>query len=409
MNRNVDTKVPLQGIRVIDFTHWQAGPTCSLILAELGAEVIKVEPLEGEQGRWAGLITELGESLAFQARNRGKLSVTVNIKTELGKELVRDLVKTSDIFVENYRVGVLERLGFGYESLKALQPKIIMTSITGYGQYGPYANKPAHDPLMYPVSGIMSLTGSPDGPPMRVGVPIADRVAGINGALATLVALYRRAITGEGEHIDVALLDGMVFALDFFATEYCYNRKLPLRTGNRLQGTGPNGYFKCKDGAVFILASSDRRFRRLCEMMGKPELLEDPRFARNTDRYKHEDELHRVIGAWTGERTVEEVLQSCDQYDVEAAPVLSLPEVMENPQVKARKYFEELEHPLLGKTTYPGPLLKGYPTPTHMIHPAPLLGEHNGYVCRELLGYSEEKIRMLQDTGAICPKEGEDR
>ncbi|MBI2859473.1 MAG: CoA transferase [Chloroflexi bacterium] len=408
MSIDSQRKPALEGIRIVDFTHFQAGPVCSLILGDLGAEVIKVEPLDGESSRQEGFMARFGESLSFHARNRGKCSICVDVKTKAGKELVMDLVKISDVFVENYRVGAMKRLGFDYESLKAVQPRIIMVSISGYGQDGPSALKPAHDPLMYAASGIMSLTGTPEGPPMRVGVPIADRIGGMVGALATMAALYRRATTDDsqyhGEHVDVALLDGMVFSLDAMAMQYACNGVLPARVGNRSPRTGPSGYYKCKDGEAFIIASGDKRWLGLCELMGRPDLTKDPRLAKNTDRFKHHDELDAIINSWMGERTVEQVLEGCRHHDIEAQRVLGIPEVLGDPQVKLRGMFRELEHPLLGKTLYPGPLLKGQPEAANAGRPAPLLGEHNDYVCRQLLGYAEEKIRELERTGVIWRK-----
>ena len=395
---------PLQGIRVVDFTHFQAGSVCSLILADMGAEVIKVEPLIGDDGRRGHYPAPHGESLYFQVHNRNKLSLTLDIRTPEGKEVLRDLVKTSDVFVENYRPGVLQRLGFGYEALRKMHPSIVMTSVSGFGQYGPYSHWPAHDMILHAMSGIMSLNGQPGSPPTRVGVAIADYGGGIFGALGTASALYRRSITGQGEHVDVAMLDALLFQLDTNPMCYKYNGDLYSRTGNRFPGSGPCGYYPCKDGGVYLIASADWRWKGLSQMIGRPEMGEDSQYARNIDRFEHQDEIDPVIEAWTRQRSVGEVLKAAEEHEVIAGPVLDLPQVLENEHGKARQMFVEMEHPLAGKLTYPGAVVKMRNNPPEVKRPGPLLGEHNGYVLSELLGYATGRLRELEDKEIVHAK-----
>lgn len=394
----------LEGIRVIEFTNFQAGPVCSMILADLGAEVIKVEPLEGESGRRSGTRVQHGESLAFHARNRNKLSFTLDVKSDNGKRVLRDLVAISDVFVQNFRVGVVERLGFGFPALRQIQPQIIMTSISGYGRSGPYAHLPAHDMLIQALSGIMSLNGGASDPPTRVGVPIADRMGGIVGALGTLAALLRRTATGEGEHVDVAMLDALLFQLDDYPLMYQYQGKLFPRMGNHYY-TGPNGYYECKDGAIYITASGDARWKQLCDMIGRPDIVATPQFATNISRGENQDAIDQIVQSWTRQRTVDEVLHLAEEFDVPTSAVLDIPRVLADRQVQARRGFVELEHALLGKVLYHGPLLKMDPWEPQDSLPAPLVGEHNGYVLRDLLGHSEKEIQSLEREGVVCPKD----
>lgn len=397
---------PLSGSRVLDLTRYQAGPVCSLLLADMGAEVIKVEDLYGEDGRRGGHVPgPHGESLYFQTHNRNKRGAVLNLRKSKGKEAFQDLVSISDAVVENFRPGVMAKLGLDYESLRRINATIVMTSISGFGQYGPYAKRGAHDMILHAMAGTMSLNGWPDKPPVRVGVSMADYSGGIFGAMATVAALYWRAMSGEGQHADVAMYDAMLFQLDWHPMKYTLDHIPPQRTGNRFSEVGANGAYQCKDGMVYFACSGDVRWTRLCCMMGQPELAEDPRFKTNTLRWKNHDEVDRVIESWTRSRPVSEVVQLAEESKVPCGPVLEMPQVLQDPHVHARRMFEELEHPIAGKLVYPGVVPKFSRTPGNIERPAPLLGEHNWFVYTEMLGYPSSRVKELEKDEVIWAKQ----
>ena len=254
---------PLDGVRVTDFTHYQAGPVCTLMLRDLGAEVIKVEPLDGEPGRWGGARpTPFGESLTFQVHSRGKKSMTVDLRNEDGKEVVRDLIRVSDVVVENFRPGSIARLGFGYDDVVKINPSVVMASISGFGQTGPYSTWPAVDMVAQAMSGLMEINGEPGGPPTKYGVEMADYSGGVFGALSVAGALYRRALTGAGEYIDMAMLDAMIYQLNYHPIRYKFADIRYGRIGNRVAGSGIAGAYHCKDGYVAIAPGGDVRWKQ---------------------------------------------------------------------------------------------------------------------------------------------------
>ena len=397
---------PLTGSRVLDLTRYQAGPVCSLLLADMGAEVIKIEDLYGEDGRRGGHVPgPYGESLYFQTHNRNKRGAVLNLRESEGKNVFRELVSISDAVVENFRPGVMAKLGIDYRSMQRVNPTIVMTSISGFGQYGPYAKRGAHDMILHAMAGTMSLNGWPDKPPVRVGVSMADYSGGIFGAMATSAALYRRAVTGEGQHVDVAMYDAMLFQLDWHPMKYTLDHILPKRTGNRFPDVGANGAYQCKDGMVYFACSGDVRWTRLCQMMGHLEYAEDPRFRTNPQRWKNHDEVDRIIESWTHTRSVYEVAQLAEEHKVPCGPVMEMPQVLQDPQVKARRMFEEIEHPIAGKLVYPGVVPKFSRTPGGIERAAPLLGEHNQYVYAEMLGYSDNRVEELEQGEVIWAKQ----
>jgi crotonobetainyl-CoA:carnitine CoA-transferase CaiB-like acyl-CoA transferase len=398
---------PLEGIRVADFTHFMAGPVSTLLLQDLGAEVIKIEPLHGEAGRLGGARpVPNGEGLTFQVHNRGKMSTTVDLKKPEGREVVADLIRISDVVVENFRVGAIARLGFGYDDVVKINPTIVMASISGFGQDSPYADWPSVDFVPQAMSGLMDLNGQPGDPPTKYGVEMADYSGGIFGALSVCGALYRRAVHGQGEYIDLAMHDTMTFQLNYHPIRYQYAGLEYHRIGNRTAGSGISGAYECKDGHVAIASGGDVRWQAFVQMLGRPDLGDDPRFQQTADRWDHHEELDEAILAWTRQRTVAEAMRELRAYDQIAGPVYSLPQVFQDANVKHRKMLVELEHPIQGKVVVPGTVFKMRNSkPPEVTTPGPLLAEHNGHVMRDLLGYSAKKLWELEESEVVHPKE----
>ena len=398
---------PLDGVRVVDFTHYQAGPVSTLMLHDLGAEVIKVEPLHGEAGRHGGAQPiPNGEGLTFQVHNRGKMSMTVDLKTREGREVVYDLIRVSDVCVENFTPGAIKRLGFGYEEVSKINPTIVMASISGFGQTGPYSSWPSVDFIAQAMSGLMDLNGQPEDPPTKYGVEMGDYSGGVFGAMAILGALYRRSVTGQGEYIDVAMLDAMTFQLNYHPIRYKYAGFEYHRIGNRTAGSGVSGSYKCKDGYFALGSGGDIRWQKMAEMLGRPDMADDPRYARTGERWEHHDEIDAVINQWASQRTVAEAILELHKYDQIVGPVHTLPQVFEDEHIKFRKMLVEVEHPIQGKLTVPGSVFKMRNSdPPPVTKGAPMLAEHNGYVMLELLGYSGERLWALEENEIVHPKE----
>ena len=307
---------PLDGVRVADFTHFMAGPVSTLLLNDLGAEIIKVEPLHGEAGRLGGARpVPNGEGLTFQVHNRGKKSMTVDLNKAEGREVVADLIRVSDVVVENFRVGAIAKLGFGYEQVSKINPTIVMASISGFGHDSPYAHWPSVDFVPQAMSGLMDLNGQPGDPPTKYGVEMADYAGGIFGALSICGALYKRSVTGQGEYIDLGMHDTMTFQLNYHAIRYQYAGLEYGRIGNRTAGSGISGSYPCKDGHVAIASGGDIRWKAFAEMIGRPEMGDDPRFQKTADRWDHHDEIDEAIRAWTKQHTVAEAMEALHGHD----------------------------------------------------------------------------------------------
>ncbi len=398
---------PLAGIRVADFTHFMAGPVSTLLLRDLGAEVIKIEPLHGEAGRLGGAYpVPNGEGLTFQVHNRGKMSMTVDLNTDEGKDVAYDMIRISDVVVENFRPGVIKQLGLGYEELTKINPTIIMASISGFGQSGPYSQWPAVDFVAQAMSGVMDLNGQPNDPPTKYGVEMGDYAGGIFGAFSIAAALYRRATTGQGEWIDIAMLDAMVFQLNYHPIRYKYADILYHRIGNRTAGSGISGAYKCKDGYVAIASGGDLRWKKMAEVLGRPDLANESRYATVSRRWENHDELDAIIREWAARRTVREAVEILHEHDQIVGPVHSLPQIFDDEHIKFRKMVLEVEHPIQGKVTVPGSVIKmrnAVPPPVESA--APMLAEHNGYALYDLLGYPNEKVRRLEEFEIVHPKE----
>jgi CoA:oxalate CoA-transferase len=393
--------VPLSGIKVVDLTRILAGPFCTQLLADLGAEVIKVEPPgRGDPVRGQGAIRD-GLSWYYAQFNRNKKSLTLDLYTDQGKAVLADLIRRADVLVENYRPGVLAQMGFDPARLQELSPALIVGSVNGYGSTGPYVDRPAFDFIAQAMSGFMSVTGPP-GEPVRAGPPIADLIAGLYTAFGIVAALVGRgdAGSGQGQRVEASLTGGLISMLAYFSAQYLATGELPERTGNDHPVVYPYGLFHAADGDVAIAPSTEVHVRRFLETLGLAQLLEDPAFADNTVRTRNRERLRPLINARIGEATVQQWIERLNAAGVPCGRVMNLAEVFSDPQVLAQEMVLEAEHPGHGRVRTTGFPVKLSATPAQLRRPAPELGEHTDAVLREL-GYAPEQIASLRDAGII--------
>lgn len=395
-------KLALQGLKVLDMTQFLAGPYCGLTLADMGAEVVKIENPPGGDFVRIAVPQIKGVSVYFENMNRGKKSITLNLKTKEGKELFAKLLAEADVLIENNRPGVMERLGFSYEQVKKINRGIIYCSISGFGQTGPYSQEPGYDLIGQAMSGAMSITGMKGMIPLKYGVPIGDVLGGMNGVIGILAALNYRRETGEGQHIDTSLVDGLVSSMLTNTLSYFVNGTIPGRSGNRYFNAYPYDSFTAKDGEYVVACGTDPHFVALANAMGMPELLEDPRFKEFLVRKSGDnpDALKVIIDKWSSNKTVEECVRIFKAAEIPVAPIYNIAQMAEDKHIReARQMFVEVEHPVAGKITITGNPIKMSGTPTTPAKCAPLLGEHNeeiygrlGLDSATLKEYREKKI-----------------
>jgi crotonobetainyl-CoA:carnitine CoA-transferase CaiB-like acyl-CoA transferase len=393
--------VPLSGIKVIDLTRILAGPFCTQLLADLGAEVIKVEPTgRGDPVRGQGAIRD-GLSWYYAQFNRNKKSLTLDLYSDAGKAVLADLLRRADVLVENYRPGVLAKMGFDPARLEALNPALIVGSVNGYGSSGPYVDRPAFDFIAQAMSGFMSVTG-PESEPMRAGPPIADLIAGLYAAFGIAAALVARGRvgSGHGQRVEASLTGGLISMLAYFSAQYFATGGIPERTGNDHPVVYPYGLFHAKDGDVAIAPSTPVHVRRLLEALEVGHLLEDPEFADNAARVRNRERLRQLINARIGQATVEDWIERLNTAGVPCGRVMNLAEVFTDPQVLEQELVLEIEHPGHGPVRMTGFPVKLSATPARPRRPAPALGEHTDAVLREL-GYSPEDIAALKRDGVV--------
>lgn len=400
---------PLHKIRILDITRALAGPYCTMMLGDLGADVIKIErPGSGDETRgWGPPFVGApygpypGESAYFIAANRNKRSVTVNIQSLEGKEIIHKLAGVSDILVENYRTGDLDRLGLGYPDLHRLYPKLIYCSVSGYGRTGPYADRPGYDAILQGEGGMMSITGPIDGPPSRAGIPIIDITSGMFAATAILAALRARDLTGEGQLVDISLFDSHVALLTNVASNYLVGGKAPGRLGNAHPNLVPYDAFSARDGWFIVGVANNKQWGLLCDVLSRPDMKTDDRFAANKDRVTNRDVLVTELNQIFSQRDVDDWLTDLAKAGLPCGRINSIPEVFAHPQALARAMTLESEHASAGTVRLPGFPYKFSQTPAEILRPPPLLGEHTEEVLTGLLDYSAEAVASLRGKGSI--------
>jgi crotonobetainyl-CoA:carnitine CoA-transferase CaiB-like acyl-CoA transferase len=399
----------LSGLRILDLTRVLAGPSCTQILGDLGADVIKVErPGAGDDTRKWGppyLKDDEGqdttESAYYLSANRNKRSLAIDMAKPEGQALIRRLLKDCDVLAENFKQGDLERYGLDWNSLKDQFPRLIYCSITGFGQDGPYAPRAGYDYLAQGMSGIMSITGEPEGQPMKVAVAVSDLTAGLHAAVAILAALRHRDRTGQGQQLDVALLDCQIAGLSYQAQNYLTSGKPPVRLGNAHPTIVPYDVFPAKDGHLILAVGNDQQFKKFCQVASRPELAEDERYAANRARILNRDTLTQILRRTIAEKPLAFWLVELEKANVPAGPVNRLDQVFEDVQVKHRQMVCEMAHPA---TSHPVPMVgspfKMSATPPSYRHPPPMLGQHSDEVLREF-GLSEGEIADLRAKGIV--------
>jgi crotonobetainyl-CoA:carnitine CoA-transferase CaiB-like acyl-CoA transferase len=393
---------PLKGVRIIDLSMMLAGPSGSMLMGDLGAEIIKVEPLDGDETRVSPpYFYAENMSAYYWSINRNKKSIVINLKSPEGRQVLYDLVAKSDVVYDNYRPGVLERLQIDYETLKKYNPQIICCSISTYGYTGPYRDRPGYDLIVQAVSGGMSITGEPGGSPVRAGIPVGDLVGGLLGVHGVLAAYIHRQKTGEGQRLEVSLLDGQVYLLTYIAQYYFHSGKVPGPIGAGHQSLVVYQAFKTKDIQIVIVAHQDHHFQRLCKAIGKPEWAEDPRFNTRTKRLENKSQLIPMMEAHLMTRPGDEWLEVIHQAGVPAGPINTLDRVLSDPQVLSRDMIQETDGPGKEKIKILGNPLKFEKTPLNTFTRPPWLGENTVEILSGLLGYSGEKIDGLKQKGAV--------
>lgn len=384
---------PLDGILVLDLSRILAGPYCSMLLSDFGADIIKIEnPDQGDDTRAYGPPFVDGESVYFMSINRGKKSLTLNLKSPEGREILTKLIHRSDVLLENFRRDFLQSLGFGYAEVAKLNPKIIYASVTGYGHTGPWADRPGYDLAVQGQSGIMSLTGDPNGPPYKTGTSLADITAGVYATLGILLALHARARTGRGQKVDVSLLDGQVSFLTYQAGIYFGTGKTPTRKGNQHPTIAPYETFKARDRYFNLAVGNDRLWQQFCELLGRQDLKTHDKFATNPRRVENHDELFPVLQDIFSARNADHWLALFEKAGIPCGPIYTVGEVLNHPQVQAREMVVERPHPKLGKVKMTGVPIKLSDTPGEAGAAPPLHGQHTEEILREL-GYNAADLK----------------
>ena len=393
----------LEGIRVLDLSRMYGGPLCTMLLAELGAEVVKVEiPGGGDGVRNLAPQTEGLEGYPFIILNRGKLGVTLNLTSPEGRRMCRDLVGKCDILVENFTPGVLDRVGLSYQDLRQDHPGLIYASISGFGHTGPSRTQVAFDTIIQAMGGLISVNGQPDSPPTKVGPAVADFLGGIYAATAILAALQHRNRTGEGQHIDISMQDCVwaITAIQHLPL-YLTTGQEPPKLGNRMIEVTPFNIYPAKDGHIVIAIVTVGQWQRLLEVIGREDLKDVPEYLSQVDRIRHIDEIDAVLEEWTGHRTVDEMIEQLRDADLPCAPVPTFSQVASDPQLASRAMQVVVDQMISGRVTVPGSVFKMSETPGDATQPAPFLGQHNADVYTRLLGLDEGEIDRLQRDGVI--------
>lgn len=390
---------PLEGLRIVDLSRALSGPLCAMLLGDLGADVIKVEePGTGDDSRHWGPPFQNGESAYFLSCNRNKRGATLNLKREGGREALWRLIERADVLIENFRPGLMEAFGFGYETVHARNPRLVYCSISAYGQDGPEANRPGYDIIMQGTTGATSVTGDPNGDPYRSGLPVCDVISGLMASQSILAALMAREHTGQGQRVEATLLGATVAALGNFASSYLVSGVAPHRVGNSHPQIAPYDLLRAADGYINIAGGNDDIFRRLCAALDLPTLAEDPRFTTNASRVKNRAALLAALEARTSQTPVEDLLATLAAAKVPAGPIRDMGEVLNSPQAQHAGLVHEIEHPTTGAVRMVDTPLRLSDTPATLRLPPPTLGQHTAEVLREL-GYDDATITAWRAEG----------
>ncbi|MGD0100852.1 MAG: CoA transferase [Acidobacteriota bacterium] len=392
----------LEGVRVLDFTQYLSGPHCTAVLSELGAEIIKVEmPGKGEPERVAMPMTFKRESYQFLSYNRGKKSITLNLKSPKGLEIAKKLAAKVDVLVENFAADGMERLGLSYEEVSKINPRIIYASISGFGHTGPRRNDVCYDVVAQAMGGLMSVTGHPGGEPLKAGISLGDYMGGYNGAIAILAALYYRKISGEGQAIDISMQDG-IWAMVFpDRANYFDTHIVPKRIGNKLSSSAPFGAYNAKDGYVVICTITDPQWQKVLQAMGREDLIGEQRYATRENRTKNMDEVDGLVQAWCKEKTVEEVFAILKKFGVPCSPLPTFDQVANDPHLLSRDMIVEVDQPVSGKVKLIGSVYKMSKTPGDRKKSVADVGEHNEEIYGGLLGIDAQEMQMLKKESVI--------
>ncbi len=393
----------LENLTVLDLTRVLAGPFCGMMFADMGAKVIKIEvPNGGDDTRgyppFRQNLNDERESLYFANINRNKKGITLNLKSPEGKEIFKKLVKKADVVLENYRSGVMDKLGLGYDVLKEVNPRIIYAAISGFGCYGPYSKRPGYDILAQAMGGMMAITGPKGGEPTRAGSALGDILGGLHAAIGILAAVNARNITGCGQRVDISLMDCVIAATENTALKYLSSGEIPPRMGNRYAAVSPYDAFDCKDGKIIIAAGNQKLYEKLCnEILHRPDMITDPRFTDMPGRLENQDASKEVVEEVIKDLTMEEAVTLVLSKGIPAGPIMNIKQILEDPHVKEREMFVEMDHPTLGKVTVNGCAIKLMDTKPSVSKPAPSLGGDNREIYGRLLGMSDEEMEDLHN------------
>jgi crotonobetainyl-CoA:carnitine CoA-transferase CaiB-like acyl-CoA transferase len=393
---------PLQGIRVLDFTRVLAGPSAALALADLGAEVLKIEPPgTGDDTR---LFPPFRDNVShyFLSVNRGKKSIVIDLKTDAGVALAKDLAAKCDIVIENYRPGVMDRLGLGYAALSALNPRLIYCAISGFGMTGPLRDRPSFDIVLQAMSGALSVNGEAGGEPVKLGIPLGDLVGGINGPISILAALHERSVTGRGRLIDVSLLDGMLGMLGYLAQLAFFTGEDPKPQGSQHPNLVPYGTFPASDGSIIIACLTNSFWERTCRALGMEQAIRDPRFDSLEKRRDNRSLVNEMIAAFTRQKTVQELVDLLGQHEVPHAPILGIKEALAQPQAVAREMVVDTDHPVLGKIPIVNRSIRFPGDPQPVPTAPPVLGQHTDAILQDILGLTSDQIAALRAAKVVA-------
>ena len=385
----------LAGLKILDVSRVLTGPYCTMVLADLGADVIKVEvPEKGDDSRLFGPFKN-GESGYFITMNRNKRGITLDLRRPEGQAVLKDLAARADVLLENFATGTMDKWGLGYEHLAAVNPRLIYASITGFGQYGPYAHRFAFDAIAQAMGGLMSTTGQKDGPPTRTGTALGDINAGNFAGIGILAALYQRERTGRGQRLDISMQDCIAAILENAVVRYTFDGVVPTRLGSGHATVAPYDVFATADGYVFIACANEATWQRLCKAMDRPDLTGDELFLVNDKRARNQELLLPLIGQWSSRYPTEKLLAILGEHGVPAAPVLTVGQVVDDPHIRARNMMVTVDHPVAGPVTIPGNPIKLSASEDTVPRPSPVLGQHTDEILAEL-GYPPEKVATLR-------------